>query len=443
MWSLIENAASLTEAIIITGFTTMVLGYKSQRHKLIKYIIYTLLSFINSIFLVNYIPAKVSETIPAISQLIISVVFAVIFLKGNLFFKFYITFINNYMIFLINIPVMMIFNSFLDGNGLYATVYIQGSVRIAILVITKLLFALTSYCFYKWYQKNLRYADFSLGSSEWIVLLFICAISFAAGLYVFQKNISQYKPMIMTISSLVAFVINGLALYGLFRSAQNRKKEEEIRFYQNENKAMKITLDNYINSELETKKIRHDIKNTALTLVYMIDRHEYETVKSHFFDIIDTLDKTEILNTGIKNTYINAIIQMKYNTVKNKNIELSCSVNKAFKENESLLCIDVIDMCTIIANLLDNAIEAYNDKFTDYNISIKLNMIGNTYLIEVSNPIEKSVLTHNNRLKTSKPDAKNHGLGIKSIKSRAEKYNGRTEFTEECGKFVARVWLMT
>ena len=29
MWSLIEHSASLAEAVVITGFTTMVLGYKS------------------------------------------------------------------------------------------------------------------------------------------------------------------------------------------------------------------------------------------------------------------------------------------------------------------------------------------------------------------------------------------------------------------------------
>lgn len=147
MWSLIEHSASLAEAVIITGFTTMVLGYKSPGHKCLKYIVYTLVSFINIAFLANYLPAKVSETLPGISQLIISMIFAVLFLKGNLFFKFYIIFINNYMIFLINIPVMMAFNSFLDGNGLHAAVYIQGAVRIAILVITKLLFALASYGF--------------------------------------------------------------------------------------------------------------------------------------------------------------------------------------------------------------------------------------------------------------------------------------------------------
>lgn len=88
MWSLIEHSASLVEAIIITGFTTLLLGYKSPRHKQIKYIAYTIVSFLNIAFLANYLPTKVSETLPGISQLFISMIFAIIFLNGNLFFNF-------------------------------------------------------------------------------------------------------------------------------------------------------------------------------------------------------------------------------------------------------------------------------------------------------------------------------------------------------------------
>ena len=59
MWSLIEHSASLAEAVIITGFTTMVLGYKSPGHKYLKYIVYTLVSFINIAFLANYLSSEV------------------------------------------------------------------------------------------------------------------------------------------------------------------------------------------------------------------------------------------------------------------------------------------------------------------------------------------------------------------------------------------------
>lgn len=72
MWSLIENTASLVECIIITGFTTLVLGYKNPRHKYLKYIIYTLAVFIDCIFLVNYLPPKIAETFPGILQILIS-----------------------------------------------------------------------------------------------------------------------------------------------------------------------------------------------------------------------------------------------------------------------------------------------------------------------------------------------------------------------------------
>ena len=441
MWSLIEHSASLAEAVIITGFTTMVLGYKSPGHKCLKYIVYTLVSFINIAFLANYLPAKVSETLPGISQLIISMIFAVLFLKGNLFFKFYIIFINNYMIFLINIPVMMAFNSFLDGNGLHAAVYIQGAVRIAILVITKLLFALASYGFYRWYRKNLRNADFSFGSAEWIALLFICAASFAMGLYVFQQNVSRYKPLIMTFASLIALVINGLSLYGIFRSAQNKQKEEVLRFYQNENKVMKSNLESYSKADSEVRRMRHDYENTVLATINLLEHNKSSTVIEHYSKLINDIKKTDILEIGVKNIFIKAIIQQKYSLCSNKEIEFECNSSGIFKNSEDIKGVDIIDICTIIANLLDNAVEAYNDKLDNYDIEINLDSINNSYRIEISNPIEKSVLAYNSRLKTSKTDVKNHGLGIKSVKRRAEKYNGNAEFTEENNRFVARVWL--
>ena len=99
MWSLIENAASLVECIIITGFTTLVLGYKNPRHKYLKYIIYTLAVFIDCIFLVNYLPPKIAETFPGILQILISFIYALLFLQGTVFLKCYISFISNYMIF--------------------------------------------------------------------------------------------------------------------------------------------------------------------------------------------------------------------------------------------------------------------------------------------------------------------------------------------------------
>lgn len=442
MWSLIENAASLVECIIITGFTTLVLGYKNPRHKYLKYIIYTLAVFIDCIFLVNYLPPKIAETFPGILQILISFIYALLFLQGTVFLKCYISFISNYMIFLINIPVMLIFSGILNSS-VHTTIYMQGFIRIVILVLTKVLYFLLTFVFYKWYKHNLKHADFRLNNFEWFSMLLLSAISFAIGLYIFQTNINQFKPIVITVSSLAALAINALVLHCLLRSAQNRYKAEEIKFYQLENQAMKTNLDNYIKQEAEISKIKHDMENVALTTTTLLQEHDYAKLEKHFSQIINDLQVTDILHTDIKNVYLNAIIQQKYTKCKSKikNVNFTCAADETFRKNEEIANIDIIDLCTIIANLLDNAIEAYIE-CNDYDIRINLDYINNSYRIEISNTIKGSVLSGNKALKTSKSDTKNHGIGIKSVKSRAEKYNGKTQFTEENGQFVARVWLM-
>lgn len=442
MWSLIENAASLVECIIITGFTTLVLGYKNPRHKYLKYIIYTLAVFIDCIFLVNYLPPKIAETFPGILQILISFIYALLFLRGTVFLKCYISFISNYMIFLINIPVMLIFSGILNSS-VHTTIYMQGFIRIVILVLTKVLYFLLTFVFYKWYKHNLKHADFRLNNFEWFSMLLLSAISFAIGLYIFQTNINQFKPIVITVSSLTALAINALVLHCLLRSAQNRYKAEEIKFYQLENQAMKTNLDNYIKQEAEISKIKHDMENVALTTTTLLQEHDYAKLEKHFSQIINDLQVTDILHTDIKNVYLNAIIQQKYTKCKSKikNVNFTCAADETFRKKEEIANIDIIDLCTIIANLLDNAIEAYIE-CNDYDIRINLDYINNSYRIEIANTIKGSVLSGNKTLKTSKSDTKNHGIGIKSVKSRAEKYNGKTQFTEENGQFVARVWLM-
>lgn len=129
--------------------------------------------------------------------------------------KFYISFLSNYMMFLINIPVMLIFSSLLN-SAMHATIYMQGTVRIAILLLTKIFYFLVTFTFYKWYKRNLKHADFRLGNFEWFSMLLLGGISFAIGLYIFQTNITRLQPVVITISSLAALVINSLVLYGLF-----------------------------------------------------------------------------------------------------------------------------------------------------------------------------------------------------------------------------------
>ena len=103
-----------------------------------------------------------------------------------------------------------------------------------------------------------------------------------------------------------------------------------------------------------------------------------------------------------------------------------------------------VDMCIILSNALDNAIEA-NRKIEDPEKRyIKLKMHGDeTYsAISVSNPAAAApVRVNQHSYATSKKDAGNHGFGLKSIESTAKKYGGEmlTKFEDGVFSLIIRL----
>ena len=63
--------------------------------------------------------------------------------------------------------------------------------------------------------------------------------------------------------------------------------------------------------------------------------------------------------------------------------------------------------------------------------------------INVSNSINKSVLTENPELKSSKSDSKNHGYGIKIIREIVEKYSDYVDFFEKDNEFTVNIIIHT
>ena len=99
-------------------------------------------------------------------------------------------------------------------------------------------------------------------------------------------------------------------------------------------------------------------------------------------------------------------------------------------------------MCTIISNLLDNAIEScikYNgNKF----ISLKILHEKEYILINVINTTSNTKVNYNgSALKTSKEDKENHGLGTQIINDIAYKYNGNVKYEIVDNQFIANVML--
>ncbi len=105
--------------------------------------------------------------------------------------------------------------------------------------------------------------------------------------------------------------------------------------------------------------------------------------------------------------------------------------------------IEPIDLCAIITNLLDNAIDGAKKcpEFIDKKIDITIRRIHQFILIRITNSSAAPPAQHNGRLVTDKKDNQKHGWGIKSVVSAAEKYNGTVEYNYTDFMFSVSVML--
>jgi len=127
------------------------------------------------------------------------------------------------------------------------------------------------------------------------------------------------------------------------------------------------------------------------------------------------------------------------------NTKLSqCTVEKiriAVNISPFALEMDDIDICIILGNLFDNAIEACRAVEGDRFIYFEMAEYKGYVKVLIRNSVNGSVLENNPELKTTKKEKRFHGVGLKSVKDTVRKYGGMIDFYEQNQEFTADVWL--
>ena len=99
---------------------------------------------------------------------------------------------------------------------------------------------------------------------------------------------------------------------------------------------------------------------------------------------------------------------------------------KCVAEGSFLAFMDVVDLYTMIGNALDNAVESA-ERVKDSGkrfISAVIRQERGFALIQIRNYTEDTPLFRDGLPLTSKPDAQNHGYGLRSIRAIVEQYQG-------------------
>ena len=179
---------------------------------------------------------------------------------------------------------------------------------------------------------------------------------------------------------------------------------------------------------------RHDYHNHIQTLLALCG--DEEKTREYLWKLNDDLTTVDtVIKTG--NVMIDAILNSKLSLMKSKGIEVNA---KAIVPEK--LPVSEIDLCTIIGNLLDNAMEAVlrQKEGTDRFVRVFIGILKEQLYISVYNSTGGELKKDRDRYLTTK-SGKDHGLGLGRVDHIVERYKGFVNRQNEEGVFATEIML--
>lgn len=181
----------------------------------------------------------------------------------------------------------------------------------------------------------------------------------------------------------------------------------------------------------------HDMRNHFLMLQNYLAEGKIAEAQSY----LEKLSGNKVIHNEERWTGIEAIdyiLGQKIDSARQH--QITVTINAEYPKDCK---IDPVDLCTIITNLLDNAIEGTEKcpEYIDKKIDITIRRIYQFILIRITNSTATPPVQHNGQLITTKQDKQKHGWGVKSVISAAEKYNGTVKFNYADFMFSVSVML--
>ncbi len=435
LWNFYELAVTIFEEFVIIHFICKVLGHNFSTIK--GKVICVAGSLVGSVIVTVANHLLVFESWLGIIYMTYWFTFALLFLEGKTLYKLFAVLLTNFIVFftssLISSSISALFNS--DNNIAYSQI---SFIRFLTIIMVQM-------CLVYFFSLILKFVDkelLKLKKSEWILIISVFAISIIS-LTLIQlsllninsnTNVDEYTTALLLGSEICIVTLNSICLYMTIALSKRNRSAEKLKLKAQQYEHNIQYAETIRKQYEEMKSVRHDIKQ-HLTVIQRLQRDGNITEAVSYTDsCVQSITAPEIF-IDVGDIFINSILNSKLSIAKSKGIKVLC------RAEQNISGISAFDLCNLLGNILDNAIEGAQNVASGKFIEVAMETDEFKLNILVSNSIEKSVLETNKDLKTSKAGHELHGLGIKTIRSLAEKYNGNADFYEEGLIFFCHVIL--
>ena len=265
-------------------------------------------------------------------------------------------------------------------------------------------------------------------TTGWTPLIFVTIV------FLVSVILSSIFPVRLTTFSdpaVITFIFLSVSIFAVYpvifsninnMSEAARKKEVELQnnllLTQIEAEAAQLAADS---------QARHDRRHHNLVMLEFANNNEIASIREYLKNLMDSDDEIAGKVRFCGNTTVNTVLSVYERRARQSGIAVQISA-KAGRE----LPILPQDLVIIIANLFENAIHAAAKlKNRDGGINIHIKDNEQRLVIKVENPCKTSLIFGESF----------YGIGIRSVISTANKYDGMYDFTAEKGIFSAKISL--
>ncbi len=255
-----------------------------------------------------------------------------------------------------------------------------------------------------------------VSTTHWLSVFIIPSGTLVLALIIISTNYTEHVTLSL-ISIVIILVINILVFYFYNEVMKFYQSKFEKTLLQQQNNAYEKQLEIINRSKEDIKRLRHDLRNHALSLKHLIDSNDLKGASKYLDSVFEYIDYSkEYAKSG--NPEIDSIINYKLDLAEKYNIK--SQVNLLVPDK---LHIESFDLSIILGNLLDNAIEAASKNENEKFINISMELDRNVLYLNICNSYEGKLKFNGKKLLSTK-EGNNHGLGLSSVEKSIEKYNG-------------------
>lgn len=231
---------------------------------------------------------------------------------------------------------------------------------------------------------------------------------------------------------LLAILILFYTMFLLMANSLNRNAR-----LQQENHFLSMQQARYDNLRIaidETRQARHDLRHHFLQLSALAEHGELEKIKEYLSGAVSKIPDLDL--HFCENKAADSVIGYYCALARRDSIPFQARANIP-----ASLSTDEIDLCLILSNLLENALEASLKTAPDRR-RIDLTIyphFTHLLLIQVKNTFEGEIQEKGGIFQSSKRSS--DGIGIQSVRRICEKNGGASNFSCENGVFIAQIML--